>query len=108
MISSWGQEYMLNSRGIYYLNWFTASKVLATRQVWVPSVSPVMIDNTPEDIGRLSRAQRFAARSRNNESWCKSEYAWEADAWSQAFERMREDCCLAMYVLGMGFELLTM
>ena len=107
MISNWGQDYMLNCRGLYYLSGFSTRNVLVNRQVWVPSLSPAKFKNTPEDRERLSRARTFAAQSRNNEGWCKSEYAWEADAWSQAFGPMREDCCLAVYVPDAGLKLVS-
>ena len=98
MISIWGQDFILNCREIYYFDYFSASNVLAQRQVWVPSLSPASFKDTPQGRERMSRARTCAARSRNNESWCKTEYSWEADAWNYAFGPLREDCCLAMYV----------
>jgi hypothetical protein len=98
MISNCSQDYILNCRGIYYRDCFSTGNVLANRKVWIPSLPPTTLKNTPENRERLSRAKVFAAQSRNNESWCKSEYAWEADAWSQVFGKMRDDCCLSMYV----------
>jgi hypothetical protein len=98
IISNYGEDYKLNCRGIYYRREFSTDNVLANRKVWIPSLPATTLKNTPENHERLSRARIFAESSRNNESWCKSEYAWEADAWSQAFGKMREDHCLAMYV----------
>ena len=98
MISNWGPDYMLHCRGIYYRDRHFSHDVLATRKVWVPKLPQHVLDDTAENRELLSRAHALAARSRNNESWCKSEYAWEADAWSHVFGKMREDPCLALYV----------
>jgi hypothetical protein len=104
LISSYGEDYKLNCRGIYYRREFSIDKVVANRKVWVPSLPAPKLKDTPENRERLLRAHIFAESSRNNESWCKSEYAWEADAWSQVFGKMREDHCLAMYAY-IWFEL---
>ena len=45
---------------------------------------------------REARADTFAKHSRNNETWYKSGYAWEADAWSDVLRPMRDDPCIAM------------
>jgi len=69
--------------------------VVCNRKVWAPSL-PEDEPETPEIRERKARAQIFATHAKNNESWCKSEYSWEADAWSDVFGPIRDDPCLAM------------
>jgi hypothetical protein len=97
MLSSWGKEYAMQAQGIYYREHFSEDLVVSNRKIWIPTL-PESDEETPEILERLSRAQIFALHAKDNETWCKSEYAWEADAWSDVFGSMREDHCLAMYV----------
>jgi hypothetical protein len=95
MLDNFGQDYALQAQGIYYHDDFSEDQVLASRKVWVPTLS--MLDKaTPDIMERRCRAKIFASHARNNETWCKSEYAWEADAWSDAFGRMRGEPKLEM------------
>lgn len=90
-----GAEFALHSQGIYYRNQFSEDLVTCNRKIWIPSLSKD-VGESRDTIARQFRAQVFALHSRNNETWCKSEYAWEADAWSDVFGHMRNDPCLAM------------
>lgn len=95
MLQNFGKDYALHAQGIYYRRRFSENLVMCNRKVWTPSLSENGIESlaTPD---RESRAETFANHSRNNETWYKSEYAWEADAWSDVFRPMRDDPCLAM------------
>lgn len=86
---------MFHAQGIYYKNSFSPRRVTGTREVWVPSLDG---DDwgTQSRVTLRARARTLAERSRRNESWNKSEYAWEADAWSCVFEDMRNDHTLEM------------
>lgn len=97
MLNIFGKDYSLHSRGIYYREKFSSDDLIATnRKIWLPSLSQTDAWELPGIEKRSSRANIFAMHSRNNEEWCKSEYAWEADAWSDIFKPMRDDPCLAM------------
>lgn len=85
----------MNARGIYYRGSFSEDLVVCTRKVWTPSLSK-SDGQSPEILDHQTRARTLANHSKDNEKWCKSEYAWEADAWSDVFRPMRDDPCLAM------------
>jgi hypothetical protein len=98
MLSTYGKDYALHARGIYYRRYLSKDLTSADRQIWVPVV--------PEDGGQDMKLEQFYARSQivvshaqRNEKVYKSEYAWEADAWSDVFRDMRDDTCLGVYVL---------
>jgi len=91
------QEWTLNARGIYYKDSYSPDRVTIGRKVWVPSLDNIDWD-APGEVLRRKRAQMIAEHNLNNEMWNKSEYAWEADAWSDVFGEMRNDPVLAVYV----------
>jgi hypothetical protein len=91
-----GADYELQAQGIYYRQDYSEDLVLCDRKVWTPSLPEEEEQETPEMVDQQTRARIFAEHSKNNEKWCKSEYAWEADAWSDVFRPMRDDPCLAM------------
>lgn len=95
MIDNWGKEYALNARGIYYRDYFSKDLVTGTRKVWIPSLEGIDWNAANEQI-RRERASNLVEHSVRNEKWKKSEYAWEADAWSDVFGGMRADLCLEM------------
>jgi hypothetical protein len=98
MLSSYGKDYALHARGIYYRNSFSEDLVIFTRKVWTPSLSK-SDSKSPEILDQQTRARTFANHSKDNEKWCrKSEYAWDADARSDVFRPLRDDPCLAMWV----------
>jgi len=88
---------MLNARGIYYRHHYSPRLVTMGRKIWVPTLENTDWDE-PGEIGRRKRARVIAEHNLNNETWNKSEYAWEADAWSDVFGEMRNDPVLAVYV----------
>lgn len=90
MLTSFGKEYALNTRGIYYRCHYFEDFVVATRNIWIPELSEDG-EEPAEVVERQSRARKFALHSENNETWCISEYAGEADAWSDVFGCMRDD-----------------
>jgi hypothetical protein len=88
---------MLNARGIYYRHHYSPRLVTMGRKTWVPTLENTDWDE-PGEIGRRERARVIAEHNLDNETWNKSEYAWEADAWSDVFGEMRNDPVLAVYV----------
>jgi hypothetical protein len=52
--------------------------------------------NSRAEERRRERARVVEKHMIDNETFHKSEYAWEADAWSDLFGHMREDNQLAM------------
>ena len=58
--------------------------------LWIPSLENQNWDDPAED-SRRERARTFLKHVLDNEGWGKSEYAWEADAWSDVFGQMRQD-----------------
>jgi hypothetical protein len=95
MLDRFGKDYKLNAQGIYYYDFYSPRLVTSTRKVWVPSLDGIDWTGPGEESLRI-RARVFAEHNLNNERWNKSEYAWEADAWSDVFGEMRNDPCLEM------------
>ncbi|KIX09219.1 uncharacterized protein Z518_00298 [Rhinocladiella mackenziei CBS 650.93] len=95
MLSKYGKDYALHARGIYYRDSFSEDMVVFDRKVWTPSL-PESESRSPEMLEQQIRARSFAYHSKDNERWCKSEYAWEADAWSDVFRHLRDDLCLTI------------
>jgi hypothetical protein len=91
------QEWTLNARGIYYKDVYSPDHVTMGRKIWVPTLGNTGVDE-PGEARRRERARVIAEHNSNNETWIKSEYAWEADAWSDVFGEMRNDPVLAVYV----------
>jgi len=82
-----------NAQGIYYHDSFDSKRVPEDRNLFIPTFENW--DNPTEDC-RRERARIVERHMINNETFNKSEYAWEADAWSDVFGRMREDSQLTM------------
>jgi hypothetical protein len=93
MIDKYGKDYVLNARGIYYYNDFRPELVTVGREVWTPSLEGVDWED-PSEWSRRRRARIITEHNIDNETRHKSEYAWEADAWADVFNRMRNDPCL--------------
>ncbi|KAF8853629.1 hypothetical protein BDZ45DRAFT_657717 [Acephala macrosclerotiorum] len=93
MIDNYGKDYALNARGIYYFNDFRPKLVTVDRKVWVPSFKNIDWDDRSE-WDRRKRARIIMEHNIDNETRHKSEYAWEADAWADVFNKMRNDPCL--------------
>lgn len=98
MITHFGKDFAQNARGIYYHNHFDPTKIPDNRTLVIPSFKDVDWESRSE-AHRRRRARMVAEHMVNNETWNKSEYAWEADAWSDIFREMRDDPRLAMYDL---------
>ena len=93
LIDSYGKDYVLNARGVYYYNEFRSDLVTANRKVWVPSFKDCDWED-PSEWDRRKRACIIRDHNIDNETRHKSEYAWEADAWADVFSQMRNDPCL--------------
>ncbi|KAH7165369.1 hypothetical protein EDB81DRAFT_917353, partial [Dactylonectria macrodidyma] len=88
-------DWCLNAEGIYYRHHFSHRWVEGfERKLWVPSLANVDWNHETEST-RRRRANTFVKHALDNEKWNKSEYAWEADAWSDVFGQMREDPLIA-------------
>lgn len=90
MIDNYGKDYALNARGIYYFNDFRPELVSVGRKVWVPSFEDINWEDQSER-NRRKRARIIMDHNIDNETRHKSEYAWEADAWADVFNQMRND-----------------
>ena len=97
MVRRYGQDWDLNAKGIYYRHHYSSHWVTDGRKLWVPSVQDLDWDN-PSEEPRRARARTFVRHALDNEKWNKSEYAWEADAWSDVFGQMRNDPTIAALV----------
>jgi hypothetical protein len=93
MLDSFGKEYRLNAQGIYYRDHYSPESVTSNRKVWVPTFKGIDWEDPAQEPLR-KRARIFLEHNTNNERWPKSEYTWEADAWSDVFGEMRNDPCL--------------
>ncbi|EIT80897.1 hypothetical protein Ao3042_02615 [Aspergillus oryzae 3.042] len=95
MIERYGADWGLNARGVYYRHRYSQGWVTAGHDLWLPSLDGIDW-NGPGESSRRSRAKAFLKCILNNERWRKSEYAWEADAWTHVFGQMRDDPVLAV------------
>jgi hypothetical protein len=95
MVDAWRQDWTLNARGIYYRDDYSPCHVTMGRKIWVPTLEYADWDE-PGQVDRRKRARLMAEHNISNETWIKSEYAWEADAWADVFGEMRNDPVLAM------------
>lgn len=85
----------MNAQGIYYRHHYSPGWVTADHNLWVPSLYGIDWNNDGEKSRRI-RAQTFVKHALDNEKWNKSEYAWEADAWTDVFSLMRNDPALSV------------
>ena len=93
MIDHFGEDYALNAQGIYYRHDYSLEWVTCDRKVWVPTFKGVDWEE-PRETRRRKRARAFVKHNINDETWNKSEWAWEADAWFDVFKDIRNDPCL--------------
>jgi hypothetical protein len=93
MIDNYRKDYAINARGIYYIDVFRQHFVTMDRKVWVPSLQDIDWGD-PSEMDRRIRARNVMEHSIDNGTRHKSEYAWEADAWADVFNQMRNDPCL--------------
>lgn len=85
----------MNARGIYYRHHYSPGWVTADHSLWLPSLDGIDWNDDIEESRRI-RARSFLNHALNNEKWSKSEYAWEADAWTDVFSLMRNDPALSV------------
>jgi hypothetical protein len=95
LIDYFGKDYALNAQGIYYRSDYSQGWVTYGRNLWIPNLTGVDWEE-PSELPRRKRARVLMEHTLNNETWNKSEYAWEADAWSDIFGDMRNDPILAV------------
>ncbi|KAL2132938.1 hypothetical protein VTI74DRAFT_3128 [Chaetomium olivicolor] len=94
MLGSYGKDWAWNARGVYYRHHYSPEWVTGDHSLWVPTLDDTNWNDLGEDPRRI-RARRLLKHALDNERWNKSEYAWEADAWSDVFGQMREDPVIA-------------
>ncbi|PVH83821.1 hypothetical protein DL98DRAFT_454426 [Cadophora sp. DSE1049] len=90
IVNELGKDIAQSSQGIYYYDSFHPTRVPDNRNVFVPSIEGVNWEGSEED-GRRERALAVERHMINNETFHKSEYAWEADAWADIFGHIRDD-----------------
>lgn len=95
LLQRYGRDWGDNARGIYYRHHYSPEWVTADHSLWLPSFQEIEWDDAGEADRRL-RAQSLLRHVLDNERWNKSEYAWEADAWTDVFGGMRNDPVLAV------------
>ncbi|KAH6879556.1 hypothetical protein B0T10DRAFT_520192 [Thelonectria olida] len=94
-VDRFGADWGMNARGIYYRHYYSPGWVTADHNLWLPSLDGVDWNHHAEE-GRRARSKTFVQHVLSNEEWVKSEYAWEADAWTDVFGLMRDDPALAV------------
>lgn len=95
IMSTFGKDMAQNAQGIYYWDSFNKARVPTDQNLFIPSFKNIDWDS-PAEADRRGRARVVGTHMVNNETCCKSEFAWEADAWSDIFGCMRNDNQLAM------------
>ncbi|SPO07514.1 uncharacterized protein DNG_10208 [Cephalotrichum gorgonifer] len=95
LIDRFGSDWGLNARGIYYRHHYSPGWVTAGHSLWLPSLDQTDWEH-PSEEPRRKRARVLVGHALDNERWRKSEYAWEADAWTDVFGLMRNDPALAV------------
>ncbi|KAL2830896.1 hypothetical protein BDW59DRAFT_177590 [Aspergillus cavernicola] len=95
MQEQFSPDWGLNARGIYYRHHYSPGWATSDHDLWIPSLDDIDW-NHPSESSRRSRAETFLEHVLSNEQRKKSEYAWEADAWTDVFGRMRNDPFLAV------------
>lgn len=91
---AFGLDWSWNARGIYYRHQLSRRWHPETHQLWIPATSSEIYNSTKEQ-SRRKRAQRVVDHAQNNKNWEKSEFAWESDAWTDVFARLRKDSIVA-------------
>ncbi|KFZ13080.1 hypothetical protein V501_03895 [Pseudogymnoascus sp. VKM F-4519 (FW-2642)] len=95
IMSTFGKDMAPNAQGIYYWDSFDKARVPTDQNLFIPSFKNIDWDS-PAEADRRGRARVVGTHMVNNETCCKSEFAWEADAWSDIFGCMRNDNQLAI------------
>lgn len=95
LIDRFGDDWGMNARGIYYRHHYSPGWVTADHSLWLPSLDGIDWNDDVEK-SRRCRAKSFLKHALDNEKWNKSEYAWEADAWTDVFGPMRDDPALSV------------
>jgi hypothetical protein len=95
LIDRFGADWGMNARGIYYRHYYSSGWVTADHSLWLPSLNGEDWNHRDEK-SRRARAKIFLKHVLDNEKWNKSEYAWEADAWTDVFGLLRNDPLLAV------------
>ncbi|KAH7086177.1 hypothetical protein FB567DRAFT_549691 [Paraphoma chrysanthemicola] len=94
MCAAFHRDWSWNARGVYYRHYYSPHWITGDHTLWIPTIDHDMFDH-PQERPRRERAQRLLRHALDNKRWTKSEYAWEADAWSDVFGQIRDDPALA-------------
>ncbi|OBT55208.1 hypothetical protein VE04_05528 [Pseudogymnoascus sp. 24MN13] len=78
IMSTFGKDMAQNAQGIYYWDSFDKARVPTDQNLFIPSFKNIDWDN-PAEADRSGRARVVGTHMVNNETYCKSEFAWEAD-----------------------------
>lgn len=95
MLGDLKEDWAWNARGVYYRHCYSPEWVTEGHRLWIPTLDEGAKWNDFGEESRRIRAQRLVKHALDNERWNKSEYAWEADAWSDVFGQMRDDPVIA-------------
>lgn len=90
MVTRFKREWDMNALGIYYRHYYSRHWEDSTHRLWIPSLADLKWDH-PSEATRRQRANVFLKHALDNEKWNKSEFVWEADAWSDVFGYLRDD-----------------
>ena len=91
---SYHHDWAWNARGVYYRYFYSPEWVTGDHSLWIPTFNEVDWDDRTEEMRRI-RARTFLKHALRNEGWNRSEYAWEADAWTDVFGQMKNDPAIA-------------
>ncbi|KAJ3494309.1 hypothetical protein NLG97_g4161 [Lecanicillium saksenae] len=95
MMDRFRHDWQSNARGIYYRHYYSPAWLEGKQTVWVPSLDGRSWDLPAEEMMR-ARAKQMVKHALANHKGRKSEYSWEADAWTDVFSPMREDPLIAL------------
>jgi len=87
-------DWSWNARGTYYRHYYSPEWVTEDHSLFVPTLDDINWNDSTEETRRV-RARTFLKHAIDKGQWNRSEYAWEADAWTDVFGQMRDDPALA-------------
>ncbi|KAJ6786268.1 hypothetical protein PWT90_00808 [Aphanocladium album] len=95
MLDRFRRDWKANACGIYYRHYYSPAWLVGKQTIWVPSLEGRSWE-LPTEETRRTRAKQMVKHAIMNHKGRKSEYSWEADAWTDVFSPMREDPLIAL------------